>query len=100
MAFADVDPNGGGARPSGVRISITPTAGYFAVIRRAPDVSGGPGTFADIARTEISVGAEIVVIDPLPVTGTVYWYAAYQVNATSSNGPTTTPQSSVARLLL
>jgi hypothetical protein len=100
MAFTDTDQDGGGSRASGVRIRVTPTVGFLAVIERAPDVGGVPGTFVVIARTGLSDGREITVIDPLPVTGTPFWYRGYQVNATSTNGPTTTAVSRVARILL
>ena len=57
------------------------------VIARAPDVSGSPGTFADIA----TVSADTTTyVDYLPRTGTTYWYRIRHTSpgkAASSNTP-------------
>lgn len=59
--------------PTGIVLALYPSnTSYSIVIERAPDSgSFSPGTFAELA---VVGGHTDLYVDPLPVTGTIYWY--------------------------
>lgn len=59
--------------PSGVPIALygVPERPLYFEIQRAPQVSGSPGTYETIAVVD---GFATMYVDPLPVTGTTFWY--------------------------
>lgn len=65
-------PNAG--QSTGVALAIGAIEGYNIVVQRAPDSSGSPGTWADIA---LLAPLTPIFVDPLPSDGVTRWYRVF-----------------------
>lgn len=73
----------GGALPSGVVLRLFPVFPSMDLkIQRAPDASGVPGAWVDLATVRGSVET---YIDYLPLDGALYWYQATHYGVSNSN---------------